>query len=46
MGKASKALKSFIEDIPDDKLTSFTDGQHTLYTSDDFRLDMQGVCWT
>lgn len=43
MGKASKALKAFIVGMPDDKLSGFTSGEHTLYSDTDFRLDNQGV---
>ncbi|KAM4054418.1 hypothetical protein HRG_012463 [Hirsutella rhossiliensis] len=42
MGKASKALKTFIEGIPDNKLQDITDGEHTIFKDTDFRLDMQG----
>ncbi|KAF2768103.1 hypothetical protein EJ03DRAFT_274905 [Teratosphaeria nubilosa] len=43
MGKAQKALKAFIEGIPESKLTNLTKSIGTLYKDDDFRLDMQGM---
>lgn len=43
MGKASKALKEFIENIPDAKLTGFSTAPGTIYKTTEFRLDMQGV---
>lgn len=43
MGKVSKALEAFIRTIPDDKLSGFTDGEHTLYKDVNYRLDQQGV---
>ena len=43
MGKASKALKEFIESIPDSKLTGFPAAAGTIYKTTEFRLDMQGV---
>lgn len=43
MGKATKALKAFIEDIPDAKLTGFPTVGGTIYKTTEFRLDMQGV---
>lgn len=43
MGKASKALKEFIEGIPDSKLTGFSTAPGTIYKTTEFRLDMQGV---
>jgi hypothetical protein len=43
MGKNTKRVKAFIEDIPDDKLTGFITSGGTIYKDDDFRLDMQGV---
>ena len=44
MGRASKALAAFIEDIPDLKLSGFSAQAGTIHSDDDFRLDMQGVC--
>lgn len=44
MGKASKALIAFIEDIPDLKLSGFSEAAGTIHSDDNFRLDMQGVC--
>jgi len=38
-----KALKAFIEEIPASKLENFPSAPGTLYTDDDFRLDLQGV---
>jgi hypothetical protein len=46
MGKAQKALKSFIEGIPASKLEKISSGPGTLYKNSDFRLDMQGVSGT
>ncbi|RSL69602.1 hypothetical protein CEP51_012316 [Fusarium floridanum] len=43
MGKAGKALRNFILSIPDDKINSFTDGEHTLYKDANYRLDNQGL---
>ena len=43
MGKAKKALESFINSIPDSKLTGIPTQGGTLYKDNDFRLDMQGV---
>ncbi|CAZ82270.1 unnamed protein product [Tuber melanosporum] len=41
MGKANKALRDFINDIPDSKLTGFPESGGTIYSDRDFRLDMQ-----
>jgi hypothetical protein len=38
-----KALKTFIEEIPESKLENFPSAPRTLYDDDDFRLDLQGV---
>ena len=38
-----KALKAFIEGIPANKLENFPAAPGTLFTDDDFRLDLQGV---
>jgi len=43
MGKATKALKEFIDGIPDSKLTGFSVGSGTIHKTTEFRLDMQGV---
>jgi len=43
MGKATKALKEFIENIPDSKLTGFSTAAGTIYKTTEFRLDMQGI---
>lgn len=43
MGKAAKALKTFIDGIPDSKITDMSEGAGTLHKDVDFRLDMQGV---
>ncbi|KAI9694131.1 MAG: hypothetical protein M1822_003402 [Bathelium mastoideum] len=40
--KGAKALIAFIDDIPDSKLTGWTEGEHTIYKDIDFRLDNQG----
>jgi len=44
MGKATKALKEFIETIPDSKLVGFSAAAGTIYKTTEFRPDMQGVC--
>ncbi|KAK4246189.1 hypothetical protein C7999DRAFT_33404 [Corynascus novoguineensis] len=43
MGKASAAIRAFIESIPDEKLTGFADPDpsYTIYSNTDFRLDLQ-----
>ena len=43
MGKASKALKEFINGIPDSKLTGLPDQAGTISSDKDFRFDMQGA---
>jgi len=43
MAKGKKALRDFINGIPDAKLTGFQESGGTIYTDQDFRLDMQGV---
>lgn len=43
MGKASDALTDFIDDIPAGRLTGLPTNPGTIYSTDDFRLDMQGV---
>ncbi|TFY79618.1 hypothetical protein EWM64_g4395 [Hericium alpestre] len=43
MGKGSKALRAFINKIPDNKLEGFTESEHTIYHDRNFRLDMQGM---
>lgn len=44
MGKGSKALKAFIANLPDSKVTGLTTTANTIiYKDEDFRLDMQGV---
>ncbi|KAJ4129734.1 hypothetical protein NW754_004018 [Fusarium falciforme] len=43
MGKGGKALKNFIESIPDDKINGFTDGEHALYSNTHYRLDNRGL---
>ena len=43
-GKATKALESFINEIPDSKLSDLPTQGGTIYKDTDFRLDMQGVC--
>lgn len=43
MGKATKALKAFIDEIPDSVLEALPTTGGTIHTDDDFRLDMQGV---
>ena len=45
MGKVEKSLKSFIESLPNDKLTSISTLGATLYKDENYRLDMQGVCF-
>ena len=44
MAEGPKALLEFIEGIPDDKLTGLPTSQGAkIYTTVNFRLDMQGV---
>jgi hypothetical protein len=43
MGKASKALKDFIDDIPDSDLEALPTTPGTIHSDIDFRLDMQGA---
>ncbi|KAF2255933.1 hypothetical protein BU26DRAFT_12098 [Trematosphaeria pertusa] len=43
MGKASKALKGFIDNIPDSDLEALPTSAGTIYSDDNFRLDMQGM---
>lgn len=43
MGRNTKRVKDFINDIPDKKLSAFITSFGTLYSDDEFRLDMQGV---
>lgn len=43
MGKAGKALRAFINEIPDDKLENLSVTAGTLYKDTNFRVDMQGV---
>lgn len=45
MGKATDAIKAFIQEIPDDKLVGFSDPNptYTVYNDKDFRLDVQNV---
>lgn len=43
MGKASDALTDFIDDIPASRLTGLPTSPGTIYSTSDFRLDMQGV---
>jgi len=43
MGKATKALNAFIDEIPDSVLEALPTAPGTMYDDDDFRLDMQGV---
>jgi len=38
-----KALKAFIEEIPDSSLEALPISGGTIYSNYDFRLDMQGV---
>jgi hypothetical protein len=42
-GKTGKLLTAFIDEIPDSKLEALPNNAGTIYTDDDFRLDMQGV---
>jgi hypothetical protein len=44
MGKAKDALKEFIDAIPEKKLTGFPSSIGTIYSTKEFRFDMQGVC--
>jgi len=43
MGKATKALKEFIADIPASKLTGFPTSAGEIWSTTEFRLDMQGM---
>jgi hypothetical protein len=45
MGKAIDAFRVFIDFIPDAKLTGFKDSNsaYTIYSTMDFRLDLQNV---
>ncbi len=43
MGKANRALRRFIEALPDDKLSGLTAMGYNLYKDVNFRLYMQGV---
>lgn len=45
MGKATAALRDFIESIPDAKLTGFRDPRpaYMVYSTRDFRLDVRNV---
>ncbi|KAF6822781.1 hypothetical protein CPLU01_11821 [Colletotrichum plurivorum] len=38
-----RALKSFIDEIPEAKLENFPGFQQTLHRDENFRLDMQGM---
>lgn len=42
-GKAKDALTEFIAGIPANRLTGFPGSAGTIYKTEDFRLDMQGV---
>ena len=44
MGNAKDALIDFINAIPDGKLTGFSSSAGTIYSTTNYRLDMQGVC--
>lgn len=43
MGKAIKAVKEFIDGIPDSKLETLPTKAGTIHSNNDLRLDMQGV---
>ena len=43
MGKAKDSLLAFIEDIPESKFSGFPVRVGTIYSTHDFRLDMQSV---
>lgn len=43
MGKASKALTAFINNLRDEHLTNLKSKSGTITKDKDFRLDMQGV---
>ncbi|KAF5963800.1 hypothetical protein FBULB1_13168 [Fusarium bulbicola] len=43
MGKASKELKGFINEIPDSSLNALPSNPGTIRKTTDFRLDMQGM---
>lgn len=42
MGKAGKAMRAFIAEVPPSKLEGGI-AQGTIHKDDNFRLDMQGV---
>jgi hypothetical protein len=44
MGKNTKFVAAFIDDISDSKLSGFPSQATTIAKDQDFRLDMQGVC--
>jgi hypothetical protein len=44
MGKNTKRVAAWIEDIKDDKFTAFPSKTSNIYKDTNFRLDMQGVC--
>lgn len=43
MGKGTKAVKDFIDGIPDSKLEALPTKAGTIHSNNDLRLDMQGV---
>ncbi|KAF8448151.1 hypothetical protein BGX38DRAFT_1093445 [Terfezia claveryi] len=43
MGKASKALREFINGIPDNKINPPPGAAGTIVSDENFRLDMQGL---
>lgn len=45
MGKNTKYVAAFIDDISDSKLSGFPSQATTIAKDQDFRLDMQGVCF-
>ena len=43
MGKATKAFEAFVQSIPDSKLEGLPENTQTIFTDENFRLDMHGV---
>ncbi|KAH6626540.1 hypothetical protein B0J18DRAFT_143311 [Chaetomium sp. MPI-SDFR-AT-0129] len=46
MGKGSDEILDFIESIPDDKLTGFSEVPGTIHRDINFRLDLQNITST
>lgn len=43
MGKNTRLCKAFVESIPAEKLSGFVTNTGTIFSDNDWRLDMQGV---